>query len=153
MVSGLDEVEEFGHFSIGELDATAAGGLADFVFVVGAVNVDVALKAIASVALIDSRFETFEPEDASGDEIGALLLVAQLFIAAVDADSALENFAESGSFADLLGDSVKAGRSAHGILEIGRRLEASGNAVRADGGIVFEQFESLVGDRYEQSSR
>ena len=72
MVACFDGVEEFEHLLVEELNAAAAGRLADFVFVVGAVKIDVSLVAVAAAALIEACFKALEPEDACGDEVGAL---------------------------------------------------------------------------------
>ena len=122
MVADFDEVEKFGHFLIEELDTAAARWLAYFVFMVRAVEVDVALVAVAVVALVDARFEAFEPEDTCRDEVGALFLCTQLVVAFSDADAAFEDFANGGICPDLLGDSMQAGRSAFRVLEVRRRL-------------------------------
>ena len=62
--AGGDEVVEVDDVGIFQADAAGAGGSADEVFAVGAVDVDVAVPTGAVVGLF-----TVEPEDAGEDEI------------------------------------------------------------------------------------
>lgn len=106
---------------------------------VGAVDVYVAGVGVAIAALVVSRLESVEPEDACGDEIGRLLFGREFPIAFSGIDSAFEDGAERGVGAEFVRDSVKAGWGAEGVFEAGGRVFAGGDLEFAGEMTVFEE--------------
>lgn len=63
----VDSIEEVDGVGVAEADAAVGGGGAESVFVVGAVDVDVAVVCVDVVAGVEAGFEAAEPEDAGAD--------------------------------------------------------------------------------------
>lgn len=123
VVAFVDEVEEVDDFFVGELDAATTGGLTDFVFVVGAVEIDVAIMTVATGAVVMAAFEAFEPEDAGGYEVGFLLFIAELAVGFAYLDATFEDCPEWGVFANFLGDAMQSGGGAEGVFFAGWGLQ------------------------------
>ena len=90
-----DEIEKFGDGGVGHADAAVAGGCAERVLVIGAVDVDVAIEGVLVVGI-----EAVEPEDAGLDEIAGIGGVADL----AGGDAGFEDGAEGSAGADFFGD-------------------------------------------------
>ncbi len=153
MVAGFDAVEELDHFLVEKLYAAAAGWGADLFFVIRAVDVDVAGVGIVVAALVVAGLQSFQPEDAGGDEVWLLLLFAELPVAFSDIEAPFEEGAERGVLADLLGDPVETGRGAEGIFQAARGIAAGGDLEFVGEFAVCIDFEGLLLERYEQEAR
>ena len=68
-VAFADAVEQSADVRVGETHATLRGGPADQVFLIGAVEIDVAFQRVAPWTAIDPVLEPVEGEDAREDEI------------------------------------------------------------------------------------
>lgn len=131
-VAFLGPVEELDHFLVSKLNTACAGERADFVLVIGAVEIDVALVGVATGALVVPRFQSFQPKDAGSDEVFLLLRFWQIPVAFADVDASFENGPDKGAVADLFGDSVEAGGRAEGVFDAGRRVFAGGDDVATE---------------------
>ena len=141
--SGVDggEVVEFDNVGVSQADATGAGGLADEVFAIGTVDVDVAVLAGAVMVFI-----AVEPEDASENEV--------LFFDGVgrfpDTASGLASNKVGAGFsvvADLLADPMPAEGSFITVGFGACPFFGGGDRERAgDGAVVGNDIESLSGD-------
>ena len=69
MIASSDLFVEFDDFQIAHQHAARAERFADAVFVVGPVNVDVALVGIDVATVIHTGFEATQPKNATCDEI------------------------------------------------------------------------------------
>ena len=73
-----DCIEEFNHLCIQHFYAAAAKGLANAVFVVGSVDVDVSIVGVAAVAAVMTGLQTSEADDARCDQVLLLLVFREL---------------------------------------------------------------------------
>lgn len=121
MVVECDEVE------VGEEDAAGALGGAEAVFLVGAVDINVAVVGIDLAAEVDAGFEAAEAEDAGGDEVG--FVVGVFGVVSAGGDAAFEDHAGRLAGSDAFGDLVPAARGAEGVAEIGGGAAGSGDDV------------------------
>ena len=136
-----DEVVELGHVGIPKADTAGAGGLADEVFAVGAVDIDVAV--FAGFVVI---FLSVEPDDAGEDQILFFYRVGG-FPDTAGGFASHKVGSGFGVVADLLVDAVPAER---GLVAVGFGTSAffgGGDRERAgDRTVVGNDIETLRGD-------
>ena len=141
--SGVDggEVVEFDNVGVSQADAASAGGLADEVFAIGAVDVDVAVFAGAVMVFI-----SVEPEDAGEDEVLFFDGVGR-FPDTAGRFAANKVGAGIGVVADLLADAVPAEGSFIAVGFGAYPFFGGGDRERAgDGAVVGNDVEFLSGD-------
>ena len=63
---------------ISKQDATSGSNTSEMVFVVGAVDIDVASERVHPIAAVLAPFESFKPKDAGGDQVALLDLLIEL---------------------------------------------------------------------------
>src|SRR5262245_50103375 len=80
-----------------KMNAAVRGGTSDAWFFAGAVDVDVALKRIVSLPFVETRFQSFHPENAMSDK-GVGIAVPGVALE----DAFLENSASRPTATDLL---------------------------------------------------
>src|SRR5688572_19938666 len=108
MVAGAHRVVELDHLDIAQQYAAGAGGAAEAVFVIRAVDVDVALVGIDFSARIVAGLKAAQPKDAGSDEIARTLVVCELGEMFPGADAGLEHDSGRGAGPDAFGDFVEA---------------------------------------------
>lgn len=136
-----DAVEEFGHVAVIHADAAVGGGLADEVFLVGAVDVDVPVEGIGVLWI-----KALEPQDSCEDEIRVLLVG----IFGRPDGSGPVTFLEDGAAgevgADFLRDAEATGRCA-AASGLGADPESGcRDGVCLGEGIALPDLERLIGD-------
>ena len=151
LIADADLFVKFDDLVIAHEHAARAEGLADPVFVVGAVDVDVALIGIDVPALIDARFEAPEPEDAAGDEVFVVGFSFQdLEVVSPGGHAGFKNHAGRLAGSDALGDFVEPARCALRILDIRRRAFGRGNHVALYQHTLREELEGGCADPHHE---
>ncbi len=124
------------------------GGLAQQVFLIGAVQVDVPRAAVHTPAPVDARLQAVEPEDARQDivgrERGAPEFRRQHLVGRLARNKGLPR---PRRLADPVGDPMPAQRSLLGVLPGTRAPFAGRDGIDARRGLRRKQRELLVGDR------
>jgi len=151
-VSARDALKKLDHFCIQHFHATTAEGLADAVFMVGAMDVDVAVVAVARGPSVAPGFQSAEPEYAAGDQVTLGILACVFGKVLAGGYAALEDHPAGLALADLVSNLVEAGRRAVGIGLAGGGLERGGNAVNFGYGVVFDKRHPLLGDGDNEAS-
>lgn len=102
---------------------TPRGGGSQSVFVIGAVNVDVAAKRIDALTRIFAWLESAQPKDATGDQIALLNLFVELPKEFSGGHAGEEDGTGLGLTADFLFDAVKPVWCPRRIFNAGRWLD------------------------------
>lgn len=122
-IPAFDSLKKLDYLLIQHFHAAPAEGLADAIFVVGAVDVDVALVAIVAGTGVVAGFEASQAEDATGDEITLGFLAGIEGEMFAGGHATFEDHALGLVGADRVGNGVEPCRSAVGIGLAGVRLE------------------------------
>ena len=115
VVAFADCVEESDDIDVAQFDATPAEGLADTIFMIGAVDIDVALVAVAAVPAVLAGFQAAEPNDTGGNQVATLFLLGVIGKMLTGGDAAFKDHAQWFAIADLVGQCVQSERCAVGI--------------------------------------
>ena len=102
---------------------TSRSGGSQSVFVIGAVDVDVASKRVDTLPRIFARLESAQPKDATGDQIALLNLFVELPKEFSGGHAGEEDGTGLGLTADFLFDAVKPVWSPRRIFNAGRWLD------------------------------
>ena len=106
MVTSAELFVEADDVKVGEVDAACTLWLAQAIFVVGAMDIDVTIVRIDVAAEVYARLQAAQPEDAAGDEIGLLLGVGEFRKMAASRNAPLKNHPGGLPSADAFGDFV-----------------------------------------------
>jgi len=118
LIAYAEFVVEVDDVEIAHMDAARALRLAQTIFVMRAVYIYVPVVCIDVATAIDAGFESIEPEDPAGDEIGLLFGIGKFREVATRGNAALEDHAGGLPGADPFGDLMQAARRAEGIFDI-----------------------------------
>ena len=140
----VNQVEQFNYIRIPHSHTTAAGGRADLVLVLGAVNVDVAVARIGIVLV-----QSVEPYDPRHDQI---LGLRNLFNG-LKRHAASKNSAARGVGPNLLRDTETPGWRFHASHFRANAEPRSGHRVTMDQCVAVLQRKLLITDRYVDISQ
>lgn len=152
VVAGADFLVELDDVEVAQLDTAGAHGLADALFVVGAVEIDVATVGVDFAVAVYAGFEAAQPEDATGDELGLLDVLGELGEVTAGGYAGFEYHAGRLAGADAFGDFVQAARGAEGVLDVRRRTDRGGNGVAFDEHTFAEELQGGCVDADEEQS-
>lgn len=121
-------------------------GRAEFVFLICAVNVNVALKSIDVPAAIFAKFFSRDSQNARGNKIAIGFVFEPFAKMRSRGFSRDENRSRGNVFADFFNDGEKSVGRAERIFDAGRLCARCGNFVFCDGNAIAQEREFLVRD-------
>ena len=131
-VSGAHLIEQADNFDIIHLHAATTLWRAQLIFMIGAVDIDVALVSIDFTAGVHPWFLSAQPENSRSDQILRVLFVVEFIEMFADIYSPFENRSRRRPGADFLRNAVQSAWRAEGVFRVGRRAQRCGNDMRAN---------------------
>lgn len=121
-------------------------GRAEFVFLIGAVNVNIALKSIDVPVAIFTKFFSRDSQNARSNKIAIGLVFEPFAKMRSRRFSRDENCSRGNAFADFFNDGEKSVGRAERIFDARRLRARCGNFVFSDGNAIAQEREFLVRD-------
>lgn len=145
-VALADLIVEVNHIRIAEQHTASAEGLAQFLRVVSAMDIDKAFPGIVFRLGVVPGLHALESQDTTCDEIGLLLGFRQLIKMVGDADTSFKNRSCWCAATNFGGNGVHTSRRAERVGNAGGRILRGRANQLQDDIVVFQQPELLAGN-------